>query len=472
MKLQMPPARASLSSPARPPGPAGHPIIGSIGALRKETHRALVNARETHGDLVYFRVGPRHVYLVCHPDDVRHVLVENHRNFRKGRALQKAKPLLGEGLLTSEGDFWRRQRRLAQPAFHRERIAALGGVVTAATSELLESWSPLVAAGPPLELDGEMMKLTLDVVGKALFGTALTGAEIGTVASVLPPLLRDATARTHSVFDFGERLPTPSNRRRDRNRMSLDRIVYRIIEERRRSGEEATDLLGMLMVSRDEETGETMTDVQLRDEVMTLFLAGHETTALLLSWTWTLLSRHPGVRRRVEAEVDRVVGERTPTAADVAHLPYLRMVLDEVLRLYPPAWAIPRTAVAEDVIHGYPVPAGATVILSPYVTHRHPEFWENPEGFDPERFSPERSAHRHRHAYFPFGGGPRLCIGNNFALMEATLIVAMVVQRYTVDLVPGQRIEPEAAFTLRPRSGVLARLLRRRPDDRVAVATP
>ena len=444
-----------------PPGPPGAPLIGNLRDMRVDMARSWARAREQYGDLVHYHIASRPIFLVCHPDDIRYVLVDNSRNYTKGRGLEKAKPLLGEGLLTSEGEFWLRQRRLAQPAFHREHIASLADVMTSVTDEMLSRWELQATEGRAFDVADEMMKLTLTVVTRALFNTALTPDDIRTVSHAFPPLLRWATDRVTSIFDFTEKLPTPDNRRRQYYTRQLNDIVYRIINERHRSGEQQQDLLGLLMAARDEDTGATMTDRQLRDEVMTIFIAGHETTALLLSWIWALLSWHPAVRSRVEAEVDEVLAGRVPTAADVPRLTYLGMVVNEALRLYPPAWAILRSPIRDDQIRGYRVPARSTVILSPYVTHRHPDFWDNPEGFNPERFTPENARGRHRYAFFPFGGGPRLCIGNNFAVMEATLIAAMTCQRYRIDLVPGHPVEPELGFTMRVKGGLPVRLQRR-----------
>lgn len=445
-----------------PPGPPGSMLIGNLREMRVDAARGWVRAREQYGDLVHYQIAGRLIYLVSHPDDIKYVMVDNARNYTKGRGLEKAKPLLGEGLLTSEGDFWLRQRRLAQPAFHRERIAGLADVMTQEAAALVDRWEAYALAERGLDVADEMMKLTLTIVTRALFNTALTRDDIRTVSSAFPPLLRWATERVTAIVDFVEKLPTPDNLRRQHHTDELNRIVYRIIAERRRSEGRHDDLLGMLMEARDEDNGSGMTDRQLRDEIMTIFIAGHETTALLLSWLWAVLSWHPDIRERVEAEVDEVLGGRTPTAADVPALPYTGMVINEALRLYPPAWAVLRSPIADDEIRGYRIPAAATVIVSPYVTHRHPQFWTNPEGFDPERFTPERVRARHRFAFFPFGGGPRLCIGNNFALMEATLIVATVCQRFRIDLTPGQAIEPELGFTMRVKNGMSVRVSRRR----------
>jgi cytochrome P450 len=446
---------------APPPGPPGLPLLGNLRHMRIDAARGFVRAREQYGDLVRYQIASRPIYLVCHPDDIKYVLVDNSRNYTKGRGLAKAKPLLGEGLLTSEGTFWRRQRRLAQPAFHREHIASLADVMTDATGTMLQRWQAFAISGNTFDVSAEMMRLTLTVVTRALFTTALTPTDIETVSTAFPPLLRWATDRVTAIFDFVEKLPTPDNRRREQHTAELNRIVYRIIDERHVRHEQHNDLLALLMVARDDESGAMMTDEQLRDEIMTIFIAGHETTALLLSWTWALLSWHPDVRRRVEDEVDAALEGRTPTAADMAKLPYLGMVISEAMRLYPPAWAILRSPIRNDRIRGYPIPAGATMILSPYVTHRHSSFWDNPEGFEPERFTPERARSRHKYAFFPFGGGPRLCIGNNFAVIEATLIAAMVCQRYRLDLVPGHPVEPELGFTMRVKDGLPVRLVRR-----------
>lgn len=444
-----------------PPGPPGSPLVGNLRDMRVDAARGWVRARERYGEVVHYQIAGRQIYLLCHPDDVRYVLVDNARNYTKGRGLAKAKPLLGEGLLTSEGEFWLRQRRLAQPAFHRQRIAGLGTIMTDETQKLLHRWDAISRYGSAFDVAEDMMQLTLSIVSRAMFNTALTADDIATVSEAFPPLLRWARERVTAVFDFTEHLPTPQNRQRVRYGRQLDGIAYRIIRERRSAGAQHYDLLSMLMEARDEETGTGMTDRQIRDEIMTIFIAGHETTALLLSWTWAMLSRHPDVRQHVEAEIDEVLGGRVPTAADVQRLPYLGRVINEVLRLHPPVWAVLRSPIADDRVSHYTLRAGSTVIVSPYVTHRHPSFWPNPEGFDPDRFQPEASRSRHCYAFFPFGGGQRLCIGNNFAQMEATLITAMVCQRYQVNLVSGHPIEPELGFTMRIRGGLPVRLVRR-----------
>jgi len=397
------------------------------------------------------------VYLVSHPDLIKHILQDNNRNYHKSVGYEKTRPMLGYGLLTSEDDFWRRQRRLAQPAFHRKHISAFATTMTDATSQMLQRWQHHAESGAPFNAAAEMMRLTLTIVGRTLFNTDLSD-EADKVGQALTIALEHTNRRMQSLFDLGEKLPTPENRRFNEAIKTLDEVVYGMIEERRRTNIDNGDLLSLLLHAQDEETGERMSDKQLRDEAMTIFLAGHETTANALAWTWYLLSKHPDVARRLRNELAAVLGGRTPTLDDLPNLVYTKMVLDEALRLYPPAWAIGRNSLAADKLGDYHLPANSIVVLSPYVTHRLPEFWPNPEGFDPERFRPEQAENRPRFAYFPFAGGPRLCIGNNFALMEMQLILAMIAQRYHLDLVPGHPIELEPMVTLRPRHGVLVTL--------------
>ena len=441
------------------PGPPGLPFLGNLLNFRSDDRLTqMVRLQQQYGDVVRLQIVNRTLHIVSHPDDIKYVLQDNNRNYVKGRALGKAKVFLGEGLLTSEGEPWRRQRRLAQPAFHREHIERFATAMTAATAALLPRWQPLAETGQPINVADQMMRLTLDIVSQTLFSTGLTAAEIDSVAAVMPIILRETDRRIRAPTTLREHLPLPSNRRFQAGLRQLDAIVYRIIADRRRLGGDRDDLLCLLMAARDEETGAAMDDSQLRDETMTIFLAGHETTANNLAWTWTLLSQHPEVRRRLQAELDQVLQGRTPGAADVPRLVYTRMVLDESLRLFPPAWAIARQTIEADEIGGYDIPADSGLILSSYVVHRHPTFWRNPEAFDPERFAPEQAKSQHRYAYFPFGGGPRLCIGNSFALMESTLVLAMISQHYDLNLWEGHPVIPETAFTLRPLQGVMVKL--------------
>jgi cytochrome P450 len=414
---------------------------------------------QRYGNVVAVRFLIWPTYMIFHPRDVKHVLQENHRNYSKDTYLMHfLSPLLGQGLFTNDGQSWLHQRRLMQPAFHRKQLAIFGTLMTDATGAMLERWQDTATREQPLDVSTEMMRLTLRVVGQALFSIDLSD-ETDIVGQAFTALMTPFTDYIyHPVPPLG--FPTPRNRRIQQAIHTLDGVVQEIITERRQDDDKG-DLLSMLLLARDEETGEGMNDRQVRDEVMTLLLAGHETTSNALSWTWYLLSQHPDAESRLHAELEQVLGGRIPTVEDLPRLAYTRMVLEEALRLYPPAVGFNRKALADDEVGGYVVPANTLIWLSPYATHRHPEFWEHPEVFDPERFSPERSAGRPHFAHFPFGGGPRLCIGSNFAMMEAQLILATIAQRYRLRLLPGHQVEPQVLLTMRPRNGLPMTLLER-----------
>ena len=453
---------ATVTPPAQrsddPPGPLfWNPIAAGRDMMRDPLGRLMADWRD-YGDVVRIRIGPLSYYGLVHPDHLQRVLQENHRNYVKGPIIGRTKILIGEGLFTSEGDFWLRQRRLAQPAFHRQRIAGFAATMTGTAAAMLDDWSGAASTGAAFDLAAEMNRLTLRIVGRALFSLDLQG-DAATVGAALVDALDVVTQRAFTLLPFPLWVPTVANRRFVRARHMLDQVVLRIIAERRESGHDAGDLLSLLLSARDADTGEGMTDRQLRDEVMTFLLAGHETTAVALSWIWYLLGRHREVEQRLRDEVAAAVGRRTPTPEDLPALRYVRMVVDEAMRLYPPVWASGRQALADDRVGDYRIPAGAPVNLATWLTHRHPQFWPDPERFDPERFAPERAATRHRFAYLPFSGGPRLCIGNEFALMEAVLLVTMMAQRYRIALVdPERTIEPDVKITLRPRGGVTVRV--------------
>ena len=428
------------------PGPHGLPWVGILPRLwRDRPLQFFLDATLRYGDVVRLEMGPHPVFLVTHPNDVQRVLQENNRNYRKG--YESVAPVLGNGLVTSEGEVWLRQRRLMQPAFHRSRIAAMAETMTRVTAATLERWEQVAERGEPLDVAQEMMRLTQQIIVQTMFGLHIP-ADPDRVGRAFDAALAFMNQFFVMPIDALRRLPTPGNLRFQRAIRFLDKLIYRMIEERRAEGGQHDDLLSMLVHARDEETGEGMSERQLRDEIFTIYLAGHETTANGLAWTWYYLSKHPELRRRLEAEVEQSLGGRTPTAEDARSLPYARMLFDETLRLMPPAWMFARRSIEGDELGGYPIPADATVMLSPYVTHHRPDLWDNPEGYDPERFAPGADEGRAKYAYFPFGGGPRLCIGNNFAFMEAQLILAMVAQRFHLDLVPGQTIQPKAIATL------------------------
>jgi len=415
---------------------------------------------QRYGNVVAVRFLLWPTYMIFHPHDVKHVLQENHRNYSKDTYLMHfLRPLLGQGLFTNDGLSWLHQRRLMQPAFHRKQLATFGALMTGATGVMLERWHNAAPRDQPVDVTVEMMRLTLRIVGQALFSIDLSD-ETDTVGQAFTALMTPFTDYIyHPVPPLA--VPTPRNRRIQQSIRTLDGVVQQMITEHRRLGSDTDDLLSLLVLSRDEETGEGMNDRQVRDEVMTLLLAGHETTSNALTWTWYLLSQHPDVESRLHAELERVLGGRIPMVEDLPRLVYTRMVLEEALRLYPPAVGFNRKALADDEVGGYVVPANTLIWLSPYTTHRHPDFWEDPDVFDPERFSPERAAGRPHFAHFPFGGGPRLCIGSNFARMEAELILATIAQRYQLRLLPGHQVDPQVLLSMRPRHGLPMMLLER-----------
>jgi cytochrome P450 len=444
------------------PTPDGVPLLGNLLDAWKDPLSLFLRSNRDLGDMVLFEFGPQKYFLANDLSAVRRVLVDNHKNYVKSRSYRGLKLVLGTGLLTSEGDFWRRQRKLVQPAFHRERLAGFADTMVRSTKDMLDRWAE-IPEGQAFDVHAEMTRLTFRLVGQTLFSTEVDG-DAHAIGEALTVALRFANEYAESLVSPPVWLPTPNNLRFKRAVRTLDELVQRIIDERR-SRDSGRDLLSMLMAVKDEETGETMSDRQLRDEVMTLVLAGHETTANALSWTFYLLSRHPDVERRLFAEISKVLEGRPPSIDDLAKLTLCANVVQEAMRLYPPAWTFERQALEDDELAGCAVPAGAIVAISPYTLHRHPAYWDNPEGFDPDRFTAARSEGRPKHAYLPFGGGPRLCIGNSFALMEAQLIVASVVQRHRLSLVPGHPVELEPVVTLRPRYGIQVRLAPQRPVE-------
>jgi cytochrome P450 len=425
-----------------------------LAPIERDPLGFLATCRRDHGDVVRLRFALTRAHLLAHPDHVKHVLQDRHTNYDKNTIDWKLlKPVLGDSLLTTDGGYWLRQRRLMQPAFHRRRIETFGRIMTEEATAMLARWDAGARLEEPLDVVQEVTRLTLDVVTRALFGTQV-GDEAGAIGEAVTAVNRSFAERGFWLSTLLTLLTGRPPRRVRPAIALLDRTVHDIIARRRRDARERDDLLAMLLAARDEETGEAMTDRQLRNEVLTVFAAGHETTSNALSWTLYLLSRHPEAASRLRAELSAVLGGRTPTIEDLPALAYTRMVIEESMRLYPPAWATSRNAVEDDAIGGYRIPKGSLVLLSPWVTHRHPGVWDAPERFDPERFTPERVAARPRFAYFPFGGGPHLCIGNTFAMTEAALVLATVAQRYDLELVPGHRVEPEPMVTLRPRGGL------------------
>lgn len=409
-------------------------------------------ARE-HGDAVQFRVGRQILILFNHPDLVRELLVTQHRSFHKSLVLQRTKVILGEGLLTSEEKFHQRQRRLAQPAFHRERIARYAEDMVRLAARTRETWQD----GATIDMHHEMMRLTLAIVAKTLYGADIDD-EADEIGGALTELIDLFPLLMNPLAPLMMKFPIPSTLRFRKAIARLDRTIYGIIEERRRSSEDRGDLLSMLLLAQDTEgDGGVMTDVQLRDEAMTIFLAGHETTANALAWTFYLLGQNPDVARELRRVVDEVLGDRVPAAEDYPRLQYVEMVLAESMRLFPPAWAVSRLAIQDVEVGGWSVPRGAVCIVSQAILHRDARFWSDPDRFDPMRFTPDAKAARPKLAYFPFGAGTRICISEGFAWMEGVLLLATLVQKWEMELL-SRDVPPQASITLRPGGGVAMRL--------------
>ncbi|MEA2239289.1 MAG: hypothetical protein QOC81_4013 [Thermoanaerobaculia bacterium] len=443
----------SISTPTLPPGPRSVIPFRYLRVLQRDPIPFLSGVAREYGDAAQFFVGPQQIFLFNHPDLIRELLVTQHRAFHKSRVLQRSKIIFGEGLLTSEEEFHRRQRRLAQPAFHRERIARYGEVMIDRAAKRGATWRD----GQELDIHHEMMGLTLSVVAKTLFDADVDedadeiGRALTSLVDLFPTLM-------NPLANLLRKLPLPQTIRLRRSIEMLDRTVYSIIEERRRSGDDRGDLLSMLLLAVDEEgDGGRMSNLQLRDEAMTLFLAGHETTANVLAWTWYLLSQNPDALETIHREIDAVIGDRLPEPADYARLTFTEMVVAESMRMYPPAWAVSRLAIEDVMIGDWLVPAGAAAIASQAVTHRDPRWWPEPDRFDPLRFTAEAKAARPKLSYFPFGAGPRICIGEGFAWMEAVLMVATIAQKWRMELV-SRDVQAQASITLRPRGGMRMRL--------------
>jgi len=433
-----------------PPGPKHGLPFSSLLAYRRGPLAYFQNLAKRYGDISFFRIGPQEAFFLNHPDLIKDVLVTNNQNFMKGLVLQRAKRLLGEGLLTSEGEFHRRQRRLAQPAFHRQRIASYAEIMVDYATRTGERWQD----GAKLDVSQEMMRLTLGIVGKTLFDADVE-SESGEVGEAMTVVMELFDTLTMPFFELLSKLPLPQLRRFDAARTKLDRIIFSLVDDRRRSGVDRGDLMSMLLLAQDEEgDGGQMTDQQLRDELLTIFLAGHETTSNALTWTWYLLSKHPEAETRFHQELNEVLGGRKPRFEDAAQLHYTEMVLAESMRLYPPAWAIGRLATVDCELGGYFVPKKSLVLVSQYVMHRDERYYENPSTFDPERWTPEAREARPAFSYFPFGGGPRRCIGEGFAWMEGILLLATLGQKWQLRLVPHHPVALKPVVTLRPKHGM------------------
>lgn len=441
-------------------GPPWYQVPGLYFRIRKDPLDELTKLRNEYGDIVRVRFGPIRLFVLSHPEAIRRVLVENQESYSKRTTDYEAmKSVLGEGLLTSEGLLWQRQRRTIQPAFRHTELARFVALITGEADAALQSWRTAAGRNEPLDIAREMSRLTLTIVGKTLFGADLS-AGADSVGPAVKLLSQHMAEDASLLVELPHWVPTARNRRFLEAKRTVDRLLFEGARGAAPGG--GADLLGMLRRARDPETGETMGERQLRDEVVTLLAAGHETTANALAWTLYLLSRHPEVAESLSREVDSVgIGEGgadgdgpAVTLEQLARLSLTRRVLQESMRLYPPAWALSRRAERADVVEGHPVPAGSFMQIIIYLLHRHPDFWDEPERFDPDRFLPEPVQQRHRCAYLPFGAGPRVCIGRDFAMMEAQLILAMTLKRYRVALAPGHPVALEPVITLRPAYGM------------------
>ena len=431
----------------RPPGPKPHFLIGNMPLASHDPLAIFEKWAREYGDIFYYRALWIHVYFMNHPDLIDAVLVRNYQNFLKDHVIRKSRWFFGDGLLTNEGESWLRQRRLAQPAFHRERIASYAKIMTGYAEEMLTTWRD----GEVRDVHQEMMQLTLKIVVRALFN--VESKEVGDISTAMNVLMSNSVGIRLLLPPAARFLPTPGMIEFRRAVRRLDETVYRIIAERRKNEADAGDLLSMLMQARDED-GSRMSDKQLRDEVMTFLLAGHETTALALSWSWHLLTQNSEAEAKLHEELDRVLAGRTPEVSDLRNLTYAEGVVKESMRLYPPAWSLARTVVKDFDIAGYRIPAGANVVMSTWIMHHDARYFPDPYRFDPDRWLSEQSQKLPRFAYFPFGGGPRQCIGNSFAMMEATLLLATIAQKFQFRAVEGHPVVPIPSFTLRPKYGV------------------
>lgn len=426
----------------------GHFLLGNMREFNQDTLRFLLYSRQ-FGDMIMVRFGPAKLYLLNHPDLIHEVLVSKASHFYKSSIIKQALgPVLGEGLFTSDGDFWKRQRKLAQPAFHTKRISNYAETMVDCTETLIQGW----LEDARLDVEKEMSDVTIQVVAKTMFGGEVSG--IQTLIQEVRVLLKIMDTRFSRLFQIPRWLPTSENRTLDATMASMNRLMQGFIETRRTSGEDSGDLLSMLLMARDEDNGERMSDKQLRDELMTIFGAGHETTATTLTWVWYLLAIHPEIEAKLHTELDSVLQGHRPAMDDLPRLPYTSQVIKEAMRLYPPAFATSRENSDETEIGGITFPKGTQFLINIYGMHRDSRFFINPDIFDPERFSPESEKSIDKNAYLPFGSGPRVCIGNAFAMMEARLLLATMAQQYRLSLPADMKVEPARRFTLRPRDGL------------------
>lgn len=444
------------------PSTRAWPVIGHMpGMISLGLIPFVEQAWREVGDCFEFRVAGESIKVVVHPDDVEILLLRRRDNYVKGSSYDQFRRHVGEGLISSEGGLWRNERRIIQPSFTRDTVTKLGDGMVAQTERMLDRWERSIAPGEPFDVHPEIMRLTLEIIAEALFELSFDSEQGARSMQVIRDALEMISARVTAVAEFPRWVPTPGNLKLERAVAGLDRVVNEIIAERRRSGQDyGDDLLGALLRGSDEH-GEPLDQTQLRDEIVTMILAGHETTAVSLGWTLWLLSEHPDIRMRMIEEIDAAVGDRMPTASDVPKLGYVKQVVFESMRLIPPIWAGARNCLEADTLGpGYPIAPGTRVMNMIWLTHRHPEFWPDPERFDPDRFEPAVFAKQHKFAYTPFSEGPRKCVGEHFSIIESILVLTRLFQRFDLDGKPGFRPEIDYQLTTRPRHGIM---MRRRP---------
>lgn len=452
--------QAANSPPALPvatktwPEVRGHWFSGCMRQIQHEPLKLYQDSWREHGDYIRFRLIPGFkLYFLGHPDAIEYVLHTNHKNYRKPDTFNDSVSLLaGKGVLTSEGELWRRQRRLMQPAFARNSVAKLSSHMVDSTERFVAEWQ---AEGDQRTFDvlPEMMRLGLRIASMTLFSTDISEAA-DTIGQAYRTAFEYVSLKMNGRLMFTPTwLPTRLNREFRSAKALLDRVVLELIAQRRKQPPRS-DVLGLLLAAQDEDSLSGMSDEQLKDEAITLLTAGHETAGAALSWTWYLLGQHHEIQEALHQQVASHLNGRTPTAADLPSLPLATAIFEESMRLYPPAWGMPRETIAGDVVLGYPIPAKSTIVLSQLIAHRHPAFWHDPDTFDPSRFLPGSGRERAKFAYFPFGGGPRICIGNQMAMVEGPLVLAALAQKFHFTLAPGQSIDPDPTFTLRPKHGV------------------
>ena len=452
----------NIAQPMPPPRTSGFPIIGSIPNVLRHQTDYLFDTWHRHGDIYELELGPISIVMLNHPDYAQHILRDHARNYAKGGEMwESLREIIGDGLASSEGEYWRRQRRLIQPQFHRQRLAGLTELMVEAIDEGLQDWQEYVQSGKPINLATAYAHITMKVIVRTMFGRGLSQAEADLMGEAMGYTL-GYTIKNMVLGKLPSWMPVPGRKTYHQMLAQANEFLFKMIAERRQTNAQGDDLLSMFLNLVDDETGALLTDEEIRDEVATVFLAGYETTSIAMTWATHMVTQHPHVTNQMQTEVDSVLAGEKPRFEHLMGMSYARAVMEETMRLYPPVYWLPRTAVEDDQIGGYAIRAGQMVAAVPLTIHRHPDFWENPDHFDPQNFVSEASKKRHPLAWMPFGAGQRLCIGKDFALMEGTLILSMLLQRFDVEMVAGHQPQPALSTTLSTKDGVWALLKERK----------